>query len=208
MTQRGNRRCQVFYSRADYLIYLHWLQEYSVQLDVQVLAYCLMTNHVHLILVPQAKDGMSRLFASLHTRFAQRVNRMRNWNGHLWQGRYFASVLDEPKLWSAIRYVERNPVRAGMVQRAEDYPWSSAVAHCSGGRDAILTTDERWLRKVAAMSDWSAWLAEADDAADLEILRLHVAANLPCGSAEFVQTLEAESGRALIRRKRGRPFQQ
>lgn len=205
VTQRGNRRGQVFFSNADYQAYLHWLREYCAKLDVAVIAYCLMTNHVHLILVCKAKAAMPRLLKALNARFARRVNRMREWSGHLWQGRYFSSALDGPHFRAAVRYVERNPVRAGLVNRAEDYPWSSAFAHCGLGRDPVLTGDSRWLRHLNDITDWSAWLAAGDDQKALKTLRDRARTSLPCGSNEFIESLEAEHGRALRPRSRGRP---
>ena len=118
ITQRGNRREDIFFSEEDRLIYLQWLGEYCQKHKVEILAYCLMTNHIHLILKPSNGDGLQRVLKPLHMRYAQRVNKANGWKGHLWQGRYFSSALDEAYTWSAIRYVERNPVRAGMVTKA------------------------------------------------------------------------------------------
>jgi putative transposase len=81
-----------------------------------------MTNHIHVVAVPAADDALQRVFRPLHTRYAQRVNRLKKWKGHLWQGRFFSSALDETYLWAGIQYVERNPVRARLVRRAENYP--------------------------------------------------------------------------------------
>ena len=118
ITQRGNRREDVFFNEADRAAYLAWLSEYCAKYKVRVLAYCLMTNHIHVVAVPEADASLERVFRPLHTRYAQRVNRAKHWKGHVWQGRFFSSALDEPYLWAAIRYVERNPVRVGMVRRA------------------------------------------------------------------------------------------
>jgi putative transposase len=197
VTQRGNRRAQVFFSDADYQTYIALLREYIVKHDVAVLAYCLMPNHVHLVLVPAAARSLARALRHLHTRYAQRVNRAKGWKGHVWQGRYFASILDDRHCWAAIRYVERNPVRAGIVERAEQYPWSSASAHCGLRADAVVTTDPRWKRQFEAMTDWSAWLAECDETQSLDLLRRHASMGLPCGSDEFVRTLELQTGRRL-----------
>jgi putative transposase len=138
VTQRGNRRENVFFSDEDRRTYLAWLREYCLKHDVQVLAYCLMPNHVHLILIPQRESGLERVLKPLHMRYAQRVNRKRGWKGHLWQGRYFSSALDEAYLWAALRYVERNPVRAKLAIEAENYRWSSAAAHCKMRADELL----------------------------------------------------------------------
>jgi len=137
--------------------------------------------------------------------YAQHVNRARKWKGHLWQGRFFSSALDEPYLWAALRYVERNPVRARLVRKAENYMWSSAAAHCGLREDATLTHDRYWLTQLESMGDWSKWLAEGDRPDELEVLRRHVERGLPCGSEKFVRKLERIAGQTLRYRPRGRP---
>jgi putative transposase len=110
ITQRGNRREDVFFNDDDRLIYLEWLRFYCEKYDVSVLAYCLMTNHVHLVLTPHFEDGLQSVLKPLHMRYSQHINKMKAWKGHLWQGRFFSSPLDDTYTWSTIRYVERNPV--------------------------------------------------------------------------------------------------
>lgn len=187
----------MFFSNADHLTYLALLREYTVQHQVAVLAYCLMPNHVHLVLVPAVRDSLPRALRHVHVRYAQRINRQRNWKGHLWQGRYFASVLDERHCWAAIRYVELNPVRANLVATAESYPWSSASAHCGLHKDSLLTTDPCWQRHFAAIGDWSAWLSQGNDSLEINTLRKNSTTGLPCGSDEFITQLEAATGRRL-----------
>ncbi|HEU0226081.1 MAG TPA: transposase [Steroidobacteraceae bacterium] len=207
VTQRGNRREQVFFTEADRRAYLRWLRKYADTYGVEVLAYCLMNNHVHLVAVPANKDSLQRTLRHLHMRYAQSLNRRKDWKGHVWQGRYFASVLDEPHFWAAIRYVERNPVRAGLVGRAEDYRWSSARAHCGLCSDSVLSLNNQWQHQFAGISDWSAWLAAGDDLRGINELRASTSKGLPCGSRQFVDSLEAAAGRALRPRPRGRPWQ-
>lgn len=205
VTQRGNRREDVFFEEEDRAVYLAWLREYARKQKVQILAYCLMTNHVHLIMIPKTAGGLHDVLRPLHMRYAQRINRNRGWSGHLWQGRYFSAPLDEPYTWSAICYVERNPVRAQMVSRAEEYRWSSAAAHCGLRGDPILAEKGEWSRNIASVPDWSKWLAEADDPEKLEILRRNIDKGLPCGSEEFIERLSKKSGRSLKFLPRGRP---
>lgn len=205
VTQRGNRRGQVFFTVADHRAYLRWLREYASAHGVEVLAYCLMSNHVHLVVVPTRKDSLHRALHHLHMRYAQNLNRRHGWKGHVWQGRYFACVLDEPHFWAAVRYVERNPVRAGMVRRAEDYAWSSARAHCGLRADPILDLSHLWERQFSGIGNWSAWLAAGDDAQAINELRADTRKGLPCGSRQFIESLEATTGRTLRRKPRGRP---
>lgn len=205
VVQRGNRREDVFFRDADRSTYLDWLRKYCDEHRVQILAYCLMTNHVHIVAVPAADDGLEKVFRPLHTRYAMRVNRLRNWNGHVWQGRFFSSTLDDSYLWTAMRYVERNPIRAGMTDSAQRYPWSSAAAHCGLADDPVLTRDPAWIELLDSVSDWSDWLADAETPARLADLRHRLQRCLPCGSDHFVRGLEARAGQPLVARPRGRP---
>lgn len=204
VTQRGNRRAQVFFSAADCQFYLHLLKDYAARFELDVLAYCLMSNHVHLVVVPATDVALERVLRPLHMRYAQRVNRAQSWVGHLWQGRYFASALDGSYLWTAIRYVELNPVKARLVARAEDFEWSSARAHCAGKPDPVLSRAERWTRLLGTVHNWSAWLEMGESSERLKILRRNAPKGLPCGSDAFVETLERRSGRVLRYRPQGR----
>ena len=205
ITQRGNRREKVFFTDDDRQTYLTWLREYAAKHGVDILAYCLMTNHLHLVAVPMAEDGLQKALKPLHMRYAQRINRARGWKGHVWQGRFFSSQLDEAYLWAAMRYVERNPVRARIVRKAENYRWSSVAAHCRLRTDKVLTTKPGWHKLFEAIGNWSAWLAEGDAPEQLEVLRRNIDKGLPCGSTRFIQKLEKRVGRALHYRPQGRP---
>ena len=129
VTQRGNNRQIVFFDEEDHRRYCYWINKYAQEYHVEILAYCLMKNHVHFIAVPKDQDGMARLFNTAHMRYAQYLNEKRSTCGHLWQGRFYSCVMDDEHLYYAIRYVEQNPVRAHMVQYPWDYSWSSARWH-------------------------------------------------------------------------------
>lgn len=205
ITQRGNRREDIFFTEADREAYLTWLREYCELYEVEILAYCLMTNHIHLVAIPARDDGLQRVLKPLHMRYAQRINRARGWKGHLWQGRFFSSPLDDAYLWAAVRYVERNPVRADMVRRAEDYRWSSAAAHCGKRIDGLLNLESAWSKQFLVIEDWSAWLAEGDETEEMQTLRRNVDKGLPCGAEGFVKKLGKQAGRLLDYRPQGRP---
>ena len=205
ITQRGNRREDIFFIDEDREAYLSWLKEYSEKYEAEILAYCLMSNHIHLVLIPTNEDGLHRLLKPLHMRYAQRINRARGWKGQLWQGRFFSSPLDDAYLWAAVRYVERNPVRAEMVRRAEHYRWSSAAAHCGKRLDELLNLDSGWGKQFAAMENWASWLAEGDENEEIATLRRNVEKGLPCGSTRFLQKLGKHAGRVLEYRPQGRP---
>src|SRR5262245_29370623 len=129
-----------------------------------------MPNHVHHIVVPTTADGLHRLFKSVHGRYAQRLNRLSQMKGHVWQGRYFSSPLDSSYFVNAVRYVELNPVRAGIVGRAEDHDWSSAAAHCGLRSDLVVDRIPR-SAILAGISDWSRWLAAGIAADSIATLR-------------------------------------
>jgi len=156
ITQRGNRREDVFYHEEVYRTYLEWLYHYRQQHQLEILAYCLMTNHIHTVAVPSNENSLQLVLKPLHMRYVQRINRMRKWKGHFWQGRYFSSPLDERYLWAVVRCVERNPVRARMVRKAEHYPWSSAASHCGRLDNHVLSINPQWLQLTEQVDDRSA----------------------------------------------------
>lgn len=200
VTQRGNRRQPTFFCDADYRSYLHHLAQQTARAGVAVWAYCLMPNHIHAILVPADKDGLARAIGETHRRYTWSVNRREGWTGHLWQGRFCSSALDEPHLLEAVRYVSLNPVRARLVERAEDWPWSSAGAHAAGRGDGIV--DVKPVR--ARIGSWNAFI-EAGTARDAaERIRAGDRTGRPVGDTAFVETLESALGRVLARQKRGR----
>ena len=212
VTQRGNRREDVFVTAADRVRYLDLLAEYAAKGGLAVQAYCLMTNHVHLAVVPQAEASLAAALKPLHTRYTQHVNRTRGVSGPLWQGRFFSCPLDDAHLWAAVRYVERNPVRAGLVERAEDYRWSSAAAHCGTGGLSDLGTDA-WLSDPCGLTShltpeqWCQWLCEPWQAEQEVIAHLRQCTHTgrPAGRESFIARLEALLGRVLRAKKVGRP---
>lgn len=140
--QRGNRRQQVFFNDEDRKVYLRLLSIFTKKEDINVWSYSLMDNHVHLIVVPHSKDCLAKAFAEINKLYAKRINGRNNWKGHLWQERFISFPMDNAHTLAAIRYVERNPVRAGIVSKAEDYQWSSARAHVYGLSNPILSGDD------------------------------------------------------------------
>ena len=203
--QKSNRGEDVFLTNEDRLAYLGWLTDYATLFKVEVLAYCLTASQVHLVAVPATEQGLQQLLKPLHMRYAQRFNRIKGWTGHVWQGRYFSSPLDDDFVWAAIRYVERSPVRTGKVRAAEKYRWSSAAGHCGLRIDDALTKKPRWRSEFECIRNWSAWLAEGDEPGEVTVLHRNVEKGLPCGSDRFIRKLEKKTGKALQFRPRGRP---
>ncbi len=199
ITQRGNRRQRTFFCDEDYSSYLELMAHWCERWQVQVWAWCLMPNHVHLIAVPESEEGLRRAIGEAHRRYTLRVNLREDWRGHLWQGRFASFVMDSDHLLTAARYIELNPVRAGLTARAEDYRWSSAAAHLRG-EDDLLT---RAAPLLALAPDWSAHLAEGGDEPTREALRRHERTGRPLGSEEFVVELEERLDRRLRPRRRG-----
>ncbi len=199
VTQRGNRRQEVFFRDADYREYLRLLAEHAGAAGTAVWAYCLMPNHVHLILVPGDERGLAGAVQEAHRRYTRYINSAKDWKGYLWQGRFASAPMDEAHLLAAARYVELNPVRAGLVRRAKDWRWSSARAHLAGRDDELVTVAPLLER----MTDWRAFLAQGLDEAEAEALRRGERTGRPIGSTAFVEQLEHQTGRTLQRRKPG-----
>ncbi len=199
VTQRGNRRQQVFFGEEDYRTYLELLAEHTRAAGVAVWAWCLMPNHVHLMLVPPEPGALRAALAEAHRRYSRAVNFRQGWRGYLWQGRFASCPLDEAHALAAARYIELNPVRAGLAARPEDWPWSSAAAHLGRGADGI--TDVGGLG--GQFPDWAGFLAAGLDETMLEAIRRGERTGRPLGDSAFVARLEAATGRALARRKPG-----
>jgi len=201
LTQRGNRRAQLFFSDADYQAYLTRVQADAARRGLVVLAYCLMPNHVHLVAIPTTETALAATLRDTHTAYAVYRNRRDGTNGHVWQGRYFSCVLDDAHLWAAIRYVERNPERAGLVTAASDYRWSSAAAHAGLRTDPLLSP---WPADPPVPPEaWAAWLA-GEDVDTTETLRRRTHTGRPCGAPDFLRMLAARLGRPVAPGKRGR----
>jgi putative transposase len=196
VTQRGNYRQDVFFSDADRHTYLSWLKTYSTIHRMRIAGYCLMTNHVHLIVVPEQPDSIARALRRTHSRYALYVHAKRGHTGHLWQNRYYSTVMDEAHLASAMRYVETNPIRAGLVDDAVGYRWSSAPAH-TGGRDVANILDLSYWRVRYTSSEWRTELVKSDPHSLVEQIRSKTTSGRPLGDDAFVSELQRSLGRQL-----------
>jgi len=201
VTQRGNRRQQTFFNEGDYAAYVELMAEWCREEGVEIWGYCLMPNHVHLIAVPATEQGLRRAVGEAHRRYTRRINFRERWRGYLWQGRFASFVMDETYLLAAARYVELNPVRAGLVAHAAEWPWSSARPHLSGRDDRLVKVAPL----LAMVGDWTAFLNSALREEELRDLREHARTGRPLGSATFVERLERIVGRVLRPQKGGRP---
>lgn len=201
VTQRGNRRDRTFFEESDYALYHDLLREAAARARVGIWSYCLMPNHVHIILTPADEDGLWRTFGDLHRRYTGYINARMRTSGHLWQGRFGSVAMDEAHLHHAIRYVALNPVRARLVARAEEWPWSSARAHLGGAPDGVVE-----LAPVQArIPDFAAFLGEScDEEVSFVPLRKSEGSGRPIGDVAWLRALEQSTGRSIIPRKPGR----
>jgi putative transposase len=199
ITQRGNRREAIFFEDGDHEIYLDLLAEQTLKAGVAVWAYCLMPNHVHLILEPRRSDDLGRAVGEAHRRYTNFINARGRWTGHLFQSRFASVVLDDFHLIGAVRYVSLNPVRARLVTRAEEWKWSSVRAHLSGVDDRLVTVRPA-LERIPHLRD----LLQVDTEDDFSELRRAEATGRPAGAPEFVTGLENLLGRKIARRAPGR----
>ena len=198
VTQRGNRRQKVFFNDEDYIFYKEKIAAALSQMQVELWAYCLMPNHVHLVVVPETAEGLCDLFSQAHRHYTRRINFREGWRGHLWQERFHSFVMDENYLLATVRYVELNPVRARLCESAEDWPWSSVHAHLKGEDDELVTVKPM----MGLVNDWHEYLGQQDQSMYKNIQR-HSNTGRPLGSNAFIDKVQAISGRDLRRRKPG-----
>jgi putative transposase len=201
VTQRGNRRQPTFFSDDDYRLYLRLLGRWSRQAGTAVWAWCLMPNHVHLILVPSHEDGLRAALGEAHRRYTRHVNAREDWRGHLWQSRFASFPMDEDHLLACVRYVELNPVRAGLIARPEHWRWSSARAHLGLGGDGITEL----VPLAARVPDWRALLDSGLAERERSAIRAHEGSGVPLGGRAFAARLAAALGREVLPGPRGRP---
>jgi putative transposase len=190
----------VFVEKEDRHVFLRMLEEASKLYSLSHNGYSLMTNHIHLISIPKEVTSLSRAMRDALGSYASYFNRKYGLTGGLWQGRFYSTVLDETHYWAALRYVERNAVRAGVVRSAEEYEWSSAAAHCGIRADSLLTP----LPAIPDFIGCWAWLLEGEDDQDqMKMIRNNTKTGRPCGSELFVEELEYTLDRPLKQRQRG-----
>ena len=204
VVQRGNNGQDVFFVDADRSVYLEFLAEHAERFGATVLGYCLMTNHVHLILKPEKKNALAKVVGRTHFRYAQHINRFHGRRGHLWEGRFHSCALDEEHFWRAMRYVEQNPVRAGVAGSAWDYRWSSAEAHVGVG-DGSGLLDMAWWEGAMGASAWRRVLRRGMRKADVSFLRKNTLRGWPLAGDRAIAKFEKLLGRRLRPLPAGRP---
>lgn len=204
ITQRGNYRQKVFEKREDYIKYINWINEYSKKYGIQIQAYCLMNNHVHFIAIPNNKDSISKTFDYTHMRYSQYKNIEKKASGHLWQGRFYSCVLDERHEIEAMRYIERNPVRAKLVKKAWEWEWTSAGEHIGSSESHIqIIKDKESL--IMNKKEWKEFLCEKDQDEFIKEIRQKTSTGRPLGDESFIEKLEKEFEKRLVALPWGRP---
>lgn len=202
VTQRGNNKENIFFDNEDKAFYLKTLKGYSKKWGFDIWAYCLMTNHVHILAVPNREESLARGIGATNLVYTQYINRKYKRSGRLWQNRFYSTIIEkEPYLWAVTRYIERNPVRAELVKKAEGYKWSSAKAHIMGFRDDILS--KNWLDEKERKA-YKDFMIEDDKEVDL-LIRKATSTGRPLGTELFLKTLEKVLDRGLLPKKAGRP---
>jgi putative transposase len=201
ITQRGVRSMDVFADDHDRLTYLQIMAEESAAAGITFLAWCLMSNHVHLIAVPEKEDSLARAVGEAHRRYTRMKNFREGVRGYLFQGRFGSCVLDQHHLLAAARYVERNSVAAGMVSSPVDYPWSSARYHCGiSDQDPLIKAP----LLPTLVDNWDQFLQTTDEEQDLLIFK-RTKTGRPLGGPAFIEKLEQFTGRILKKKAPGRP---
>jgi putative transposase len=203
ITQRGNGRQVVFDDARDRRVYLKLLRGYAEEYRLRIWAWCLMSNHVHLLAVPETGESLKRTLGQTHADYARYRNAQLATCGHLWQCRYYSCPVDGAGVWRVMAYIERNPVRAGIVELAEDYAWSSAQAHVTGHDRQGFVDMGPWRGEYNAERWRDTLRLGVEEKALRERLRRATMTGRPFGSEQFVAQLELRSNRVLRARQRG-----
>ncbi len=203
IVQRGNNKEKLFSDKEDYAKYLSLLERYSTEKEALILAYCLMSNHVHLLLRPLETKALSKMMQGITLCYTQYFNTKYGRTGRLWECRYHSTIIDEDRyLWSVSRYIENNPVRVGIVKRAEDYKYSSAKAHLLGARDILL---KELLFDKRELEEYRKFMRMGDEKGILNEIRRQTRLGKPLGGEGFLKALSKRLGRSLVFRPKGRP---
>jgi putative transposase len=204
ITQRGNNRQDVFFVDDDRKVYLELLREQSEKYALRIMGYCLMGNHIHVIAIPHTDDSLAKAIGRTHFIYTQYINRFHARSGHLWQGRFYSCALDEQHFWSAMRYIERNPVRAKIRRKPWRYGWSSAAAHIDENFHCELLDLSYWYERMSGKR-WAELLVTGQDESEIARLRINSQTGRPLGSDSFLSKLERKMGRRVRPLPVGRP---
>jgi len=207
ITQRGNNCQDVFFVDDDRRVYLELLKEQADKYSLELIGYCLMSNHIHIVAIPHEQDSLARAVGRTHFRYTQYINRFHRRSGHLWQGRFYSCALDERHFWLAMKYIELNPVRARLCRKPWRYAWSSCAEHVGAGARSQVLDVVRWNDMICAEA-WRKALAAGLSDSELSRLRSRTHTGRPLGSDSFLSKLERLLGRRIRPLPVGRPKKQ
>lgn len=203
VVQRGNNRGEIFFNDEDRAVYLFLLKTYSEKRSSPILCYCLMPNHIHLLVKPSSEGSLQRMMQGLTLCYTQHVNRKYRRTGRLWESRYHSCIVDqETYLWEVTRYIEQNPVRAAIVRNPQDYRYSSAPAHFGLAYDPVLGED---LFPEMERNSYIEFMRSTIPAAQMNEIRQSAKTGRPLGAMQFVIEMESRLGKRLAALARGRP---
>jgi putative transposase len=212
LIQRGNNRQACFFSDSDFQLYLEWLEENSLKAGCQIHAYALMTNHIHLLLTPESSDSASHLMKFQGQRYVQYINRKYNRTGTLWEGRFRSCIVQQERyLLVCQRYIEMNPVRAGLVRSPDEYRWSSFAVNGLGARSSLITPHPLYLELGRTAPQRMAAYRElfcqntGQDSEEIDRIRQATNGNFALGENRFIDETANKIGRRLTPGKPGRP---
>ncbi len=203
VVQRGNNRGKVFFNKKDREKYLSFLKKYADKWDSPILAYCLMSNHVHLLVRPNKEESLRKMMQGVALCHTQYINRTYKRTGRLWESRYHSCIVDEERyLWVVAKYIEQNPIRAGVVKKEEDFPYSSARAHIGGVRDEVLAEE---LFEEGQRKEYIEFIRVGILEDQVRNIRYSTKTGRPLGSEEFIRKMEKKLGRQFVLKSPGRP---
>lgn len=203
ITQRGVRSIDVFHQDGDRQFYCELVRSARDDYGITVLSYCLMKNHIHLIVIPETENSLRQGIGMIHRNYSRMINFREKNRGYLFQGRFFSCPLDNKHLLSALKYIAQNPVRAGICKEASGYYWSSTRYHLGLESENLIIKDREWF---GSPGDWKKLLSSPPD--EIEVLRKHFRTGRPLGNEAFLLEAERVTGRKLIPKKPGRKKRQ
>jgi putative transposase len=201
ITQRGVRSMDVFYAQEDYELYLQILKEQSDKFGLKVLAYCLMKNHIHLIVVPQEENSLAKAIGETHKRYTRKINFEQNTKGYLFQGRFFSSALDESYFYNCLKYVEQNPVKANIVSNAWDYKYSSTRIRMELEKDKLnLLSNHEW---IPSINEYQDYITKSPKSENINFIEEKTRTGRPCGDDKFYEHIKKHLGKDYKPKKPG-----
>lgn len=205
ITQRGNYKQNIFIDDIDREKYISIIKKESKRYGLKILSYCLMTNHIHLVVVPEKEDSIWKVFKYAHMKYSQYYNKKANNTGHLFQGRFFSCIMDNNHTLACVRYIERNPVRAGIVKKPCSWKWSSAKVHCLMKEPDELGVNRLFEYVEVNQKSWKEFIEMPDNLDDIKRIKKNTRKGRPLGTNEFVERLEKKLNRILKLKPKGRP---